>query len=119
KERAVQVRDLLAVPVHVVRHDVDVVHISAKRSQVVVLVVFLRRGNCRSEQQSWTNGVELAPELGGHHVQILGVFWAPGNQAAVNRIFPVDVNSIEDPGRVNSGGEVAVDIHVNTGTHKG
>src|SRR5438067_9925354 len=88
KERVVQVRDLLAVPVHVVRHDVDVVHISAKRSQVVVLVVFWRGGNGRSGQQPWTTGVWLPPEPAANPVQILGAFRAPGKQPPANRIFP-------------------------------
>src|SRR5579859_7567384 len=102
KQRTVEVGDLLGIPVQIVGHDGQIVHVTAERLQVVVLVVLLSGGDGCGEQQAGTHCVELSSELGGHRVQVFRVFRTAGNQAAVDRILPINVDPVEDSRCVNA-----------------
>ena len=81
-------------------------------------VVLLGGRNGCGKEKAGTQGIQLSPEFGGHGIEVLGIFRAPGNHAAIHRIFPIDVDSIENSRAANSGSEITAKINVDAGVHK-
>ena len=58
-------------------------------------VVLLGGRNGCGKEKAGTQCIQLSPEFGGHGIEVLGIFRAPGNHAAIHRIFPIDVDAIQ------------------------
>src|SRR5260370_25230981 len=83
----------------IVSHDGEVVHPAADFLQLKIFIEFSLRWQRRSEQKTWADGIELAAEFRGHGGEILGGLRAAIGHSAFPRIWPVNINAIQNSPR--------------------
>src|SRR6185312_13136223 len=118
KERAMKVCGWLSVPVQVISHDGNVVHILADFFQLKILVVLLFRRQRGSKKIAGTQLIQLAAEFHGQSSEICFVLRTSLMNAPLDRILPINIDAVKNACAFNTISEVAGNERLNARANK-
>src|SRR5207245_8096446 len=84
----------------------------------IFLLLSLSCKHCTTNKKSVTNIIQLTPEFGGQSGEICFVLRTPLMNAALNRIFPINIDPVKNARTVYSGGEVAGNERLHAGANE-